>query len=30
MMSATRAYEANLAAVKAAKRMASQALQLGK
>jgi flagellar basal-body rod protein FlgC len=30
MMSATRAYEANLAAIKAAKRMASQALQLGK
>jgi flagellar basal-body rod protein FlgC len=30
MMSATRAYEANLAAVKAAKRMASKALLLGK
>jgi flagellar basal-body rod protein FlgC len=30
MMNATRAYEANLAAIKAAKSMASQALQIGR
>lgn len=30
MMSATRAYEANLAAIKAAKSMAAKALQIGK
>ncbi len=30
MMNATRAYEANLAAIKAAKAMASQALQIGR